>query len=506
MSKDGKTDPDEANHKARIRQMLYQANMSAITVGRQLAKEMMRTIAAKRKRKGKKLDTEAERLEREAEHARTRSSRLVTRIYEDGRRKIRNDLSELMASDEGFTLNQAIDKLGEIFNANTNEPLSGYDIERIVRTETHSVLVESEHDNVAAEAEELEMEMVKIWMAAKFSLRTRPTHVEADGQRRAMDELFDVGNAKLRFPGDQEADAPGETINCFIPETEVEGAFIAGSRAFYQGPVRTLVTSRGYKLTVTPNHPILTRNGWKPARAINHGEYLFSDSRHIHSSMLGDPNNQNRPTSIKDAFEAIRANGRRIPCVTAALDFHGDAVRFNGDVDVYCLEPELLRNNNAACQQGSGEFVFPFPNSQQFIHCSFCPSSFNIQGIDTATPGRLGCGDLTGNGSSPGVFDALPFHALCIGPAAQFNAFTKQEARDHASVEPEFFRDLFHASAGSITPDPVVGILDDDFSGHVYDLQSVGGWLLSQHIVASNCRCVLAYEPAPPKQKKRKPK
>lgn len=214
MSKDGKTDQDEAKHKARIKQILYQSIMAANTAGKNLAREMMQTIAAGRPRNGKKLDTEEERLAREAEHARKRSSRLVTRIYEGARNRIRSDLGDLMQSDEGFTLHQAIDYLGEIMNANTGEPLSGYDISRIVRTETHSVLVQSEHDNIESEAEELDLEMVKIWKSAKFSLRTRPTHAAADGQRRGMDEMFDVGDAQLRFPGDQMADAPGETINC----------------------------------------------------------------------------------------------------------------------------------------------------------------------------------------------------------------------------------------------------------------------------------------------------
>lgn len=214
MSGDGHTDKDEERHKNRIWQILYQAMMAANAAGKNLAREQMQIIAAGRKPIRKKLDTEAERLDREARHARTRSSRLVTRIYESARNRIRSDLGEIMQSDEGFTLHQAIDKLGTIMNANTGEALSGYDISRIVRTETHGILVQSEHDNVASEADDLDIEMVKVWKSAKFSLRTRPTHVAADGQTRAMDEMFEVGDALLRFPGDQMADAPEEVANC----------------------------------------------------------------------------------------------------------------------------------------------------------------------------------------------------------------------------------------------------------------------------------------------------
>lgn len=43
--------------------------------------------------------------------------------------------------------------------------------------------------------------------------------------------------------------------------------------------------------------------------------------------------------------------------------------------------------------------------------------------------------------------------------------------------------------------DDVVKVRRFDWSGHVYDLQSTKGWLLSSGIVTSNCRCRLAYVP-----------
>jgi len=52
----------------------------------------------------------------------------------------------------------------------------------------------------------------KVWLSTVDG-RTRPTHVEADGQRTLLDSPFDVGGAALLFPGDPRGPAQ-EVINC----------------------------------------------------------------------------------------------------------------------------------------------------------------------------------------------------------------------------------------------------------------------------------------------------
>lgn len=52
----------------------------------------------------------------------------------------------------------------------------------------------------------------KVWLSTDDK-RTRPTHTEADGQRTLMSEPFQVGGARLLFPGDPRGPA-AEVINC----------------------------------------------------------------------------------------------------------------------------------------------------------------------------------------------------------------------------------------------------------------------------------------------------
>lgn len=54
----------------------------------------------------------------------------------------------------------------------------------------------------------------KIWLATRDS-RTRETHSGADGQKVAMDELFNVGGSLMDFPGDYSNNADvSELVNC----------------------------------------------------------------------------------------------------------------------------------------------------------------------------------------------------------------------------------------------------------------------------------------------------
>ena len=57
-------------------------------------------------------------------------------------------------------------------------------------------------------------DLKKMWVATTGSNRTRSTHLAANRQEVGMNEKFLVGSAYLEYPGDQSANAPGETINC----------------------------------------------------------------------------------------------------------------------------------------------------------------------------------------------------------------------------------------------------------------------------------------------------
>ncbi|MFI7430718.1 phage minor head protein [Micromonospora sp. NPDC049836] len=66
----------------------------------------------------------------------------------------------------------------------------------------------------------LDEKLDKVWVATHDE-RTRHDHRDADGQRVALDGVFMVGGAPMRYPGDPAA-PPGQTVNCRCTMIEVE--------------------------------------------------------------------------------------------------------------------------------------------------------------------------------------------------------------------------------------------------------------------------------------------
>jgi hypothetical protein len=84
----------------------------------------------------------------------------------------------------------------------------------IARTESHGArnTVNAASVRRTAAAFNAPSAFARRWQAAEDA-RTRPTHVDADGQTVGLNEPFTVGGASLDFPGDP-AGPPGEVINC----------------------------------------------------------------------------------------------------------------------------------------------------------------------------------------------------------------------------------------------------------------------------------------------------
>lgn len=78
----------------------------------------------------------------------------------------------------------------------------------IARTEVHAAHEAGSYDQALF----VDPTATKVWLATEDA-RTRPTHQAAEGQRRRINESFEVGGAALRYPGDPLGPAD-EVINC----------------------------------------------------------------------------------------------------------------------------------------------------------------------------------------------------------------------------------------------------------------------------------------------------
>lgn len=109
--------------------------------------------------------------------------------------------------------------------------------------------------------------------------------------------------------------------NCFLPGTSIRGSILGASRATYSGRAVQISTTRGRRLEVTANHPILTRRGLVPAKALRESDDLV-----VFDSVRGG-----EPAAVEDVFGAFQSRP-----IVAHLEeeFHGEARFFSGPVEV----------------------------------------------------------------------------------------------------------------------------------------------------------------------------
>lgn len=419
-----------------------------------------------------------------------------------------NDIHNIIAASmqSGDGLDVTANRIGKMFDQYITGGLSPDDfdfmearmpvhrLEMIARTETHGASQAGSnalYQNAGIQKKE--------WLAT-LDQRTRDSHIQAESKYAGngaifVNDPFIVNGVELMYPGDKGgfsfSNGAAEIINCFIPDTKVSGSFVAGSKVWYSGSVWELETSRGHRLTVTPYHPILTNRGWIPANELIKGDYLLTSRDNIHSGMQLDINHQDSPSRIEDVFNTIRSNGRMITPMATALDFDGDGRRCEGEINIVYVDGVLpLDIDRHSSIKNSFDFEF-IPSSDFagiLVNADGTPN-LDLIGIGIATPSLPSVGHLplkTGGVS----LNSLPFDPLRLGLASQWDTVSGKESRDNPPAVSKFFAELIDASSGFVSPDNLIRVREYDFSGHVYDLQAIDGWILSENIVSGNCRCI----------------
>ena len=256
--------------------------------------------------------------------------------------------------------------------------------------------------------------------------------------------------------GDQQCRALGEVENA--------------ARAWYEGPSVHLTTARGHRLTVSPNHPVLTTAGWLAADRVREGMHVLSRP-HAESEGLASDSAEDfddAPTSFEEVFDALAAHGCRTSVAASGDDFHGDGRSYKGEVDVVWAEGALL------------DVLQPF-GVQQGGERGLVGPGVELQALAGAGT-LLQCGHRVA-GPVAGALTDLD--------AVGLEAPTQRRVADAEDVG-----EILAGLACGVTPDQVVNVERDWFRGHAYDLQTTTGAYLTADIAVHNCRHSLsAYLP-----------
>lgn len=380
------------------------------------------------------------------------------------------------------------------------------------------------------------------------SLHPFEPHLDLDGTQFASFESETLantdgypGNAYF-FPGDHEG------CSCFPAGTLVSGPDAVGaSTRWYEGELVEIVTAAGHQLTGTPNHPILTPDGWVALGLLHEGSHVVSGGVSERVAALVDPDDHQAPARIEDVASALHCDSSmRAVCVPSTpVDFHGDGM--HGDVDVVRVDRELQHGREAALGEHVDQPLLVGAVSGSALLSCERGASQRLDGVGASPLGSMGGACLglplggceggrveNGRGFGTATLDACLDQSLADGAAIDMETLgdgilglaRKVGGDDLAFTEPgslasccgstlgaetlslgaatpevtlnedrlegrgedvESLRGAFAALASDVRLDRILSIGRRRWAGHVFNLQTRVGWYQANGIVVHNC-------------------
>lgn len=295
----------------------------------------------------------------------------------------------------------------------------------------------------------------------------------------AHDDTFKVNGKVVTL--ETAAQYPISHPNAVMDGSVVEpvGRLLAVFRACWSGPVVRVRTSRGSRLTVGPNHPVLTRSGWVKAQVLRVGDHVVSGTiERSPAPTVGHVDLEQVPSRVEDLFAAARQSGTHTRVVAASDHFHGDGNYCKGDIDVVDLHPMLSGERHAASSQrlAHGPFVMA---TGPLAATGLRPGLTDFNRVDGPSPSGVGRSDVGRVG----------------GPVADLDSRLAEAHANGGVRAPVELAELLGRCPGAVTVDQIVEIEFDTWTGHGFDLETETGTYWCDGTLVHNCRRDFAARP-----------
>lgn len=244
-------------------------------------------------------------------------------------------------------------------------------------------------------------------------------------------------------------------------------------------------------LSVTPNHPILTRRGWIAARSLKLSDRVAQCRAPGEFFAAVHPHDQHVETRIEQVADALlMADGvtsRRVPATAEA--FHGDA---GGDCEVdivwaaSALPDDVARDGEA---YGSDGRLAAGKRGRTSLDAKRATAEI-LEGAMAAPHGSVGGSRLSGP-----LFSRHSSRAGESGGAsvALLEAEQSPGSQDGRAGDSNSARDSEQALAHFVRFVRLERIERKSFNGHVFNLHTRDGFYFANTIVAHNCDCSLGF-------------
>jgi SPP1 gp7 family putative phage head morphogenesis protein len=326
--------------------------------------------------------------------------------------------------------------------------------------------------------------MAGVQILAVLDQNTRPEHAQRNGQIYA-DEPRDgeLPMDELPFPPDEP--------NSVLPGAWIQGEVVAASKARYAGKVAELVTAAGRSCTVTMNHPVLTARGFVAAGNLREGDELVAYGGDVQRFVSGADDVSEEPARIENVFSSLRESGSLVRPPGAIGNFHGDAERFYGEVEIVTAKRELRRGVSAAFEQLHRDFIFE--GATELSGLRSAARVLMQGGFGVVAPGASTAAGSTAIANVRRIAVEADFRR--IGHAAELDVAFLEPRANEVPRDAERARELVERFPGLVSFDRVVSVKLFHYDGPVYDVQTKTGVMVANcrsdgnGLVISNCRC-----------------
>lgn len=419
--------------------------------------------------------------EKALEYARTRGAELVGKKWIDGelvdnpdpewsiaentREMLRGDIAD--AIEEGWSN----DKLAGVIEENYG--FSAERAETIARTET--AFADSAGNMTAYQ--ESGLVSGKEWILGSEHDLDDDCNENAEAGVIPLDEDFPSG--------DQAAPAHP---NCLLPDSMVSaGGITASYKRWFEGEIVILRLSGMDELSITPNHPVLTRQGWVKAGKLQKGDELIYCTFPGEALALIYPNDHQMPAMIQEIPGALLMAGgmTALSVPSSPEDFHGDGA-INGEVEIVWANSFLKNNLEAHALQNfkdkalrSGEFaggiLDPDSTAALLRKSKSAAAASNISRSDLGLP-------------CPWAFSG---HFKGMGNALSSNGQLQvvKTVAESAAMAPDSPGNIARRLSGHISLVKLQNVSVCEYHGFVYNLQTLDNYYIAQNLIVHNCVC-----------------
>lgn len=279
--------------------------------------------------------------------------------------------------------------------------------------------------------------------------------------------------------------------NCLLGDTVVSTCSPVSNifKRAYKGAIVYISTKSGRTLSITPNHQVLTTNGWVASGLLNVGDKLVCAKD---SALSLKHKEHNVVAKFSDLFSAanVAVNPAAVSTSpTSPEDFHGDGT--DGEVEIVLVDRLSWDKVKSGLNKQIIDKELPVTASVDDSLPGFgSTKQFGMVGLSPSDS------FMRGGGESEALLGSSFSHSdkHSVAASANGNAVLSENAYDWATRNADNLSNFNWSDAVGVELDDVVDLVfsEADFCGHVYNLENEQNWYLANGIIAHNCRSTTA--------------